>query len=330
VRLLAPHLTSENHRQVLESACGKKKGEVEEIVARLCPRPDFPAAFRRLPAPRPVPSTGPPGAVAMAMAPLGSPAGTGLAAESPVGSVLLPSAGSVSAVGAVPGVASNSPGDSAPSVATGSFPKPGPTDPHFALPPLPASVPPLPLSPDRYRVQFTIGGETLEKLRLAKDMLRHAIPFGDEAAILDRALSSLLVDLARKKFAATDQPRGTQAAAPGSRHIPAEVKRAVWLRDLGICAFVGTNGRRCGDRAFVEFHHLRPYAVGGEATVENVQLRCRRHNDYEARLFFGQDGIVGRDASDGRTGPPPEEPRTRSGTSSRPSDSPRPAASRPP
>jgi 5-methylcytosine-specific restriction endonuclease McrA len=74
--------------------------------------------------------------------------------------------------------------------------------------------------------------------------------------------------------------------AAGSRHVPAEVKRAVWLRDLGRCAFVGTDGRRCNERGFVEFHHVRPYAAGGEATVENIQLRCRRHNGYEARVFF--------------------------------------------
>jgi hypothetical protein len=67
------------------------------------------------------------------------------------------------------------------------------------------------------------------------------------------------------------------------------VKRKVWLRDLGRCAFVGTGGRRCGERAFVEFHHVRPYAVGGEASVENIQLRCRRHNAHEAREFFDHD-----------------------------------------
>jgi predicted restriction endonuclease len=61
----------------------------------------------------------------------------------------------------------------------------------------------------------------------------------------------------------------------------------VFLRDLGRCAFVGTQGRRCGERAFVEFHHRRPYAAGGEATVDNIELRCRRHNGLEARLYFG-------------------------------------------
>ena len=146
-----------------------------------------------------------------------------------------------------------------------------------------------PLSPDRYRLQLTIGVETLEKLRLARDMLRHAIPSGDEAAVLDRALTALLSDLARKKFAAADTPRPSRGTAPGSRHIPAEVKRAVWLRDLGRCAFVGTGGRRCAERGFLEFHHVHPYAMGGEATVGNIQLRCRRHNDYEARADFGRD-----------------------------------------
>jgi hypothetical protein len=144
------------------------------------------------------------------------------------------------------------------------------------------------LSPDRYRLQVTIGGETLEKLRLARDMLRHALPSGDDAAILDRALSALLLDLAKTKFAATESPRPSRGAAAGSRHVPAEVKRAVWLRDLGRCAFVAVDGRRCNERSFVEFHHVRPYAAGGEATVANIQLRCRRHNDFEARAFFGQ------------------------------------------
>jgi len=37
----------------------------------------------------------------------------------------------------------------------------------------------------------------------------------------------------------------------------------------------------------LEFHHVAPYAAGGAATADNIQLRCRAHNQYEARLFFG-------------------------------------------
>jgi hypothetical protein len=29
----------------------------------------------------------------------------------------------------------------------------------------------------------------------------------------------------------------------------------------------------------------------GAATVENIELRCRAHNAYEARLFFGPDVV---------------------------------------
>jgi hypothetical protein len=46
VRRLGPHLTPANHRDVLESARGKTKAEIEEIVARLSPRPDVPVSVR--------------------------------------------------------------------------------------------------------------------------------------------------------------------------------------------------------------------------------------------------------------------------------------------
>ena len=75
-----------------------------------------------------------------------------------------------------------------------------------------------------------------------------------------------------------------------SRHIPAAVRREVWRRDDGRCAFVGRRGR-CRETAFLEFHHVEPYATGGGASVANIQLRCRAHNAYEARLFFG-NGVV--------------------------------------
>src|SRR5712691_5052100 len=157
-----------------------------------------------------------------------------------------------------------------------------------------------PLSPDRYKLSLTIGGDTLEKLRLAKDMLGHAIPGGDDAAVLDRALTALLADLAGKKFADTRKPRSTRGSRTRTRNVPAAVKRAVWVRDLGRCAFIASTGHRCHERRFVEFHHLDPYALGGEASVDKIELRCRRHNDYEGRLYFGKrrrDGMgVVRDA----------------------------------
>ncbi len=167
-----------------------------------------------------------------------------------------------------------------------SIPTPAPDEPVHALPIRPAVVEPL--SPDRYKLQLTISGETLEKLRLAEDMLGHAIPSGDEAAVLDRALTGLLVELAKKKFSDTQKPRRSRGTRPGARYPSAKVQRAVWVRDLGRCAFVGAGGHRCNERRFVEFHHVDPYVLGGEATVDQIQLRCQRHNDYEGRLYFGK------------------------------------------
>jgi len=64
-------------------------------------------------------------------------------------------------------------------------------------------------------------------------------------------------------------------------------KRSAWQHDGGQCAFVSKDGHRCTERAFLEFHHVRPYALGGPGTAENISLRCRRHNQYEAELVFG-------------------------------------------
>jgi hypothetical protein len=178
-----------------------------------------------------------------------------------------------------------------------TIPMPPPaSDPGSEAPlsPAPAAQPPptrraviAPLTQDQYKVMFTARAETCQKLRLAQDLLRHQIPDGSPAEIFDLALSALLEGLARKKLAATSQPRPSRGSSPGSRHIPAQVKRAVWLRDGGRCAFLAKDGRRCDERGFLEFHHVTPFAAGGVAGTGNIALRCRAHNGFEADLYFG-------------------------------------------
>jgi hypothetical protein len=179
-----------------------------------------------------------------------------------------------------------------PTVATAA---PGPRDePVTELPtvvavPMPASpnrATVAPLTPERYKVQFTVSRETYEKLRRVQDLLRHSVPNGDPAAIFDRALTLLLESVTRTKLAATSRPRRWTAPSASSRHIPAAVRRQVWKRDGGRCAFVGAN-RRCSETSFLEFHHVVPYAEGGKAVVENIELRCRVHNAYESEQYFG-------------------------------------------
>lgn len=144
-----------------------------------------------------------------------------------------------------------------------------------------------PLAPERYKLQVTLTRETHEKLRRAQALARHTLPDGDVGSILNRALTLLIDDLERRRYArvASSRPSAGERTASG-RHIPAAVRRAVWQRDDGRCAFAGPKGR-CRETAFIEFHHVVAYAAGGVATTDNIQLRCRAHNQYEARLFFG-------------------------------------------
>jgi hypothetical protein len=152
-------------------------------------------------------------------------------------------------------------------------------------------------SPERYRVQFTVGKETHDKLRRLQELLRREIPDGDPGAIFDRAVTLLLERVERKRLGAASRPRPSTSIRPGtdrsdgrkgeSRDIPTYVQRAVSKRDGGQCGFVGPGGHRCPERTFLEFHHIVPYARGGRATVGNISLRCHRHNQYEAELAFG-------------------------------------------
>ena len=150
-----------------------------------------------------------------------------------------------------------------------------------------------PLTAGTYKIQFTLTRAGYERLRRAQDLLRHNIPTGDAGAIFERALSWLVEDLEKRKLAKTGQPRTSRATKSHSRHIPAAVRREVWRRDEGRCAFVGTHGR-CAERGFLEIHHVIPFADGGEATAENLELRCRAHNQHEAERWFGADVVKER------------------------------------
>lgn len=141
--------------------------------------------------------------------------------------------------------------------------------------------------PAGYKIQFTADEDTYDKLCQAQALMRHENPYGLIAPIVNKALTLLIADIERRRLGLVERPRrAAKASARHSRHIPAEVRRAVWTRDGGQCAFNGARGR-CHERGALEFHHVRPFADGGPATVENIELRCRAHNAYEAELASG-------------------------------------------
>jgi hypothetical protein len=146
-----------------------------------------------------------------------------------------------------------------------------------------------PLSADRFLLRLTLSADTRAKLQRAQDLMRHSCPTGDLAVVIDRALSVLITQLEKTQQGAT--PRLRDASRPTSgrgRYVPAAVKRTVWTRDDGRCAFIGADGR-CNATGFLELHHVVPYAAGGRTDADNLQLRCRAHNAYEATRYFGAE-----------------------------------------
>jgi len=266
---LAPHLTGANCEELLARAAHRTKSEIEELLAQIAPKPDVPAVIRKVPVPAGSTSAtqlGPDRVRMVAEAlPLLVPAATGHVAQSEV-------------------------------------------DPHLrsrsespASGPLARTI--TPLSPARYKVQFTAPAELRDKLERLQALLRE-----DLATAIETAITEKIERLEAKRFGLTKTPRRALDAtdtSPRSRHLPATVRRSVRERDGDQCTFVLQNGNRCPEHRSLEFHHRNAFARGGDHDPENVGLMCRPHNAYVAELDFGKAHMAKYrrrgDESDGAT-----------------------------
>ena len=154
--------------------------------------------------------------------------------------------------------------------------QPGPL--FSAPPPQPQPRPAIvsPLAPDRYHVQLTASRELRDKIEEAKALLRHQVPTGDLATILDRALTVLIAKVKKERFGVGRKPR-TDKLPEGpatSRNIPDAIKRAVYERDGGRCTFVSTNGKRCEERGFLQLDHLDGFARRNERSIAPPRSPC--------------------------------------------------------
>jgi hypothetical protein len=163
----------------------------------------------------------------------------------------------------------------------------------FALEAPRARASSTPLSPGRYKLELTAGQALHDKLQQLKNLLRHQVPDGDLACIVERAVDLLLDKTVKQRFAQTtrapSKPRAIKRSRkPNSRYIPRAVIREVHQRDAGQCTFMSPAGKRCCERGFLEFHHHDvPYGRGGKATADNLRLACRAHNALLAERDFG-------------------------------------------
>jgi hypothetical protein len=301
--MLGPHLTLENHVEVLARAEYRTKKELTKLVRELHPLPHVPDLLEPLgpepralreptweawvssvcPPARELPSGERPGDWANDSVPSVSEEHTS-AAEGDDGS-------------ATPrGDGSTAPADD------------GSTAPaRCELPPITA--------PQQYRMQFSTSEEHVRLVERAKALLARTAP-GRSLGELHQQAMQLLVDrLEKEKFAVTERrqsaqpqrvPTGSGQAADQhdirpeprpkaprrrGRHVPAAVKREVFVRDAGCCSYVDERGERCRETRYLELHHLQPFAHAGEHVAENLALRCAAHSALAAEEDFGRATI---------------------------------------
>jgi hypothetical protein len=77
-----------------------------------------------------------------------------------------------------------------------------------------------------------------------------------------------------------------------SRHIPARVRRAVFERDGARCTYVDAAGQRCREAHHLELHHIEPFARHGAHDLANLTLHCKAHNALAAEHDFGAEPIA--------------------------------------
>jgi hypothetical protein len=275
---LTKYLTRENRDEVLKRAVHRSRREIERLIVELEPCPDVPPAMRKLPTRRAaVPSElpGPTEAMRAGSVAAGSN-GNGTAQDVSAGGP-----GRELCLDRVEG-----PGVEIRPGGAGATPR--------AASARPATM--QPLAPARYKVEFTASAELHDKLERLQALMRSSVPDGDLAMIIDVAVTEKLERLEAKRFAKTSSPRkslGETDTTPGSRHIPAAVRRAVHERDGGRCTFQDVHGRRCTARDRLEFHHHRqPFGRGGEHSVYNIRLMCRAHNQLLAELDYGEEKMA--------------------------------------
>jgi hypothetical protein len=311
IKMLGPRLTAANHAEVLERASFKGKREIELLVAELAPKPDVPNRMRKLPERSQSSATRTRATNAQSLdastACAGSDASIGAAriasllganpaltashaitaAPGITASPAITAAPATQPVGASPAFTASETSIAAPSVGAGAA--------TFALESPRPRGSSAPLRPGRYKVELTAGQSLHDKLEQLQELLRHRVPDGHLAVIVELAVDALIDKTMKQRCAQTQAPKKPRAnphdARPpkvSSRYIPRAVVREVYARDGKQCTFVSSDGKRCSERGFLELHHHAvPFGRGGEPTAANMRLVCRAHNALFAERDYG-------------------------------------------
>ena len=84
----------------------------------------------------------------------------------------------------------------------------------------------------------------------------------------------------------------------GRHPIPASVKHEVVRRDKNQCTHVTPDGRRCQQRRWLQFHHVREVSRGGLNTTQNLKTMCSAHHRLKHDTISSLHEVRGHAKSD--------------------------------
>ena len=182
-----------------------------------------------------------------------------------------------------------------------------------------------PINLEKSLIQFTVNKELMQKIERLKNLTSHQNPEGKYEILIENLVEIALDKLdpirreqRRTKRGKENSPTTTQAPSRGpvrgqpswgdlapkvqlkpplpnnqlstlkvNRYISPKIKDQIWMRDQNKCQFKNpSTGKICGAENLLEIDHRYPFSLSGENSGENLQLRCRAHNQFQARLIL--------------------------------------------
>jgi hypothetical protein len=115
-----------------------------------------------------------------------------------------------------------------------------------------------------YEIRFAGDEELMELMAWMRSHLSNRLPKGVSflemfkyAMRYVREREDLALRAERRKQNGKTQNRAPRKTSDknSNRHIPTQVKEAVWTKDGGRCAYVGPGGKRCNSTHNLQFDH---------------------------------------------------------------------------
>lgn len=157
-----------------------------------------------------------------------------------------------------------------------------------------------PITEEMTQISFVASKNLLRKIERLKSLTSHQNPEGSYEKLFTHALAIALEKLDpverqkrrehrenkrnQEEDKSTLKASNDKASPPTletKRNIPKPLRDQIWLRDGGQCQYRDKRtGRRCASKHLLELDHQVPFSWGGEHSLKNLRLHCRKHNLY--------------------------------------------------